>query len=605
MRALTDIETAILEANGCRCNDWTAVAVADGFSPASYRNVTFIGHIELGLTDGPTTTVDGIPYSPGITNATVKDTRVADNVVISNISGGIAGYDIAPEAVIVGCHAIYCDGTTDFGTGVEASVLDETGSRPIALGPWLTSQLAHGALTDPLFNQRYNAMAGRLAEGCRTTRGRIGARATVSGCQHIHNCHIGPGASLTGVSMLEHTTIDSSADNPATVGTGVIARHCVMLPGSTTGNSSHLTRCLVGEGAIADSLTAHDTLIFANSHLCNGEAAAIFAGPFTVSEHKSTLLIGGTFMMFNAGSGTNQSNHLYKLGPEYFGFTDRGVRAGSGSYILWPARIGAFTTVLGRHYGHPDTTGFPFSYLAEGNGGRSRLIPGIALERISVERDTRKWPSRDARKRCQGGDLVSFDALNPHTIAQIRHALETLRNHPANTDFDADGFYIAAKDIEKGIRRYSQALLRHYGRILATNPATSQATSTSPTGKPSTPAAIDWIDLGGLVTTRHLANTLSEQLCTTNTPGELAEALAQLESSTAALTQAAGIADALAYAGENFDSTDAMLEAYRQAERSHLTALIAEGEAEAQRTGKDFASTPLACQLKAQLADAE
>lgn len=90
-----------------------------------------------------------------------------------------------------------------------------------------------------------------------------------------------------------------------------------------------------------------------------------FAGPFTVTHHKSTLLIAGMFSFMNAGSGSNQSNHMYKLGPIHQGALERGAKTTSDSYILWPARIGAFSLVMGRHVNHPDTSDLPFSYLIE------------------------------------------------------------------------------------------------------------------------------------------------------------------------------------------------------------------------------------------------
>lgn len=85
-----------------------------------------------------------------------------------------------------------------------------------------------------------------------------------------------------------------------------------------------------------------------------------FAGPFTVTHHKSTLLIAGMFSFMNAGSGSNQSNHMYKLGPIHQGALERGAKTTSDSYILWPARIGAFSLVMGRHVTHPDTSNLPF-----------------------------------------------------------------------------------------------------------------------------------------------------------------------------------------------------------------------------------------------------
>ena len=49
----------------------------------------------------------------------------------------------------------------------------------------------------------------------------------------------------------------------------------------------------------------------------------------------------------NAGSGSNQSNHMYKLGPIHQGTLERGAKTTSDSYILWPARVGAFSLVMG------------------------------------------------------------------------------------------------------------------------------------------------------------------------------------------------------------------------------------------------------------------
>lgn len=72
----------------------------------------------------------------------------------------------------------------------------------------------------------------------------------------------------------------------------------------------------------------------------NGEACAIFAGPYTVTHHKSTLLIAGMFSFMNAGSGSNQSNHMYKLGPIHQGTLERGAKT-TDSYILLACKGGS------------------------------------------------------------------------------------------------------------------------------------------------------------------------------------------------------------------------------------------------------------------------
>ncbi len=114
-----------------------------------------------------------------------------------------------------------------------------------------------------------------------------------------------------------------------------MGRDFVASLGAKIGGSSIIERCFIGQSCHIDHLfSAHDSLIFANCNLENGEACAIFAGPFTVSSHKSSLLIAGHFSFLNAGSGSNQSNHLYKLGPIHQGVVERGSKTSSDSYNL-------------------------------------------------------------------------------------------------------------------------------------------------------------------------------------------------------------------------------------------------------------------------------
>ena len=159
-----------------------------------------------------------------------------------------------------------------------------------------------------------------------------------------------------------------------------------------------LHNCFVGQAVrIEKQFSAENCLFFANCFASHGEACSVFAGPYTVTHHKSTLLIAGLFSFFNAGSGTNQSNHLYKLGPVHQGICERGCKTGSNAYLVWPARVGAFSTIIGSHYLHFDTSSMPFSYLLEENG-RTILVPGTAIKSVGTVRDEHKWPQRDNRK---------------------------------------------------------------------------------------------------------------------------------------------------------------------------------------------------------------
>ena len=93
----------------------------------------------------------------------------------------------------------------------------------------------------------------------------------------------------------------------------------------------------VGQGVqLGKQFSSENSLFFANCEGFHGEACSIFAGPYTVTHHKSTLLIAGIYSFYNAGSGTNQSNHMYKLGPVHQGVLQRGSKNGSFSYMRWP-----------------------------------------------------------------------------------------------------------------------------------------------------------------------------------------------------------------------------------------------------------------------------
>ena len=152
-------------------------------------------------------------------------------------------------------------------------------------------------------------------------------------------------------------------------------------------DGAKVSECLVGQAVhVGKGFSAEASLFFANSYLDNGEACAVCAGPFTVSHHKSTLLIGSMSSFFNAGSGTNMSNHMYKLGPLHHGELERGCKTASGAHLVWGGRVGAFSMVMGKFDCHADLSAFPFSYLFH-TDGRTVLVPAINFFTVGTCRD--------------------------------------------------------------------------------------------------------------------------------------------------------------------------------------------------------------------------
>ena len=173
------------------------------------------------------------------------------------------------------------------------------------------------------------------------------------------------------------------------------------------------------------------------------------------------------FSFMNAGSGSNQSNHMYKLGPIHQGTLERGAKTTSDSYILWPARVGAFSLVMGRHVTHSDTSNLPFSYLIEQNN-TTYLVPGVNLRSVGTIRDAQKWPKRDKRTDPNKLDLINYNLLSPYTVQKMFKGREILLNlRKASGELsDIYSFHstkIRNSALVKGIRFYEIAIHKFLG----------------------------------------------------------------------------------------------------------------------------------------------
>ena len=267
--------------------------------------------------------------------------------------------------------------------------------------------------------------------------------------------------------------------------------------------------------------SASDSLFFSNCQEENGEACAIFAGPFTVTHHKSSLLIAGMFSFMNAGSGSNQSNHMYKLGPIHQGVLERGSKTASDSYVLWPSRIGAFSLVMGRHVTHSDTTNLPFSYLIE-QQNTTYLVPGVNLRSVGTVRDAQKWPKRDARKDPDRLDCINYNLLSPYTIQKMLKGIKLLQNLQYSSGELSDIYsYHSTKirnsSLKNGLRYYRTAITKFLGNSIISRlkdmPAGASDAQIREILKPSTPVGTGlWVDISGLIAPKGAVDELLDQI---------------------------------------------------------------------------------------------
>jgi carbonic anhydrase/acetyltransferase-like protein (isoleucine patch superfamily) len=500
-----------LEASGCRSNSWGSVFVKEPFNAERIQNVTFSGIVKMGLFNGIARERCGLPLQHGIRNAHIHNCTIADNVTITDITGFIANYDIGEGVVIRNCGHISTEGRTSFGNGTRVAVLNETGGREVPIWDRLTSHMAYIITLyrhRPVAIEVIERMIDHYAESVKSDRGEIGSGSYIAGCGTIKNVKIGNGAVIEDVSRLAEGSVNSSFRDPVFIGNDVIMDHFIICSGSKVNDAAVIDKCFIGQGCtLSKQYSAENSLFFSNCGGYHGEACSIFAGPFTVTHHKSTLLIAGIFSFMNAGSGSNQSNHMYKLGPIHQGIMERGSKTTSDSYVLWPSRIGPFTLVVGRHYHNVDTTQFPFSYLAEVNY-ESHLIPGINLRSVGTIRDAQKWPKRDARKDTRKLDQINFNLLSPFTVGKMMNGRELLRR--LMKDVSADQAYITfdrmkmkTSAAERGISLYQMGIDKFIGnsviKRLEGTDFKSDADIQARLKPESDKGTGDWIDMSGLI----------------------------------------------------------------------------------------------------------
>ncbi|MBN1349035.1 DUF4954 family protein [candidate division KSB1 bacterium] len=429
-RKLTNSEIDVLEKQGCRAQDWDSVSVKEGFKPDPVENVHFSGKIRLGTFEHPVQIDEGISVPAGIYRCTIQDCTIGDDVHISDVKH-LVRYDIADNVIIENIGSIVAAGESAFGNGTELEIINEGGGRELCMFDRMSAQIAYIIANyrhDETLIARLNEMIQSYVASKKATRGRLDSGVRIENCTQIRNVNIGEGAEIRGALRLSEGTISSTKADPARIGEGVIASDFILLTGSVVDGGAMLSRCFVGQGVqIGKQYSAENSAFFANSEGFHGEACSIFAGPYTVTHHKSTLLIAGQYSFYNAGSGTNESNHMYKLGPVHQGILERGSKTGSFSYLLWPCRIGAFTAVIGKHTSNFDTSNLPFSYITE-ERGKSILTPAMNLFTVGIRRDSAKWKARDRRKAQEKFDLIHFELFNPYIMEKIVQGIEILKS---------------------------------------------------------------------------------------------------------------------------------------------------------------------------------
>lgn len=524
IRELRPEEIATLQSQGCRAENWKNISVAVPFEPTYINNVRFSGVVVMGVFEEEFILPGGVKKHSGLGNVTLHNCMLGNNILIENVHNYIANYRIKDNCYIENTNMLLVEGDSSFGNNVKVSVLNETGGREVPIFNRLSAPLAY---VIALYRHRprligiLQKMIASYTKSLSGDYGEIAENVKIINAGTIRNVKIGAYTTIENCTRLENGTVNSNKNAPVYIGDSVIAQDFIISSGAVVADAAKIIRCFVGQAChVSHNFSAHDSLLFSNCSFENGEACAIFAGPFTVSMHKSSLLIAGMYSFLNAGSGSNQSNHMYKLGPIHQGIVERGSKTTSDSYILWPARVGAFSLIMGRHHHHSDTSDMPFSYLIE-KDDETYLVPGVNLRSVGTIRDAQKWPKRDKRTDTKDLDPINYNLLSPYSIQKMMKAVGILKDLQSLVGETSEIYYyqntrIKESSLKNALKFYGMAINKFLGNSLIKRLEGTPFKSIEEVRRQLAPTTKDgtgeWVDLSGLILPKDMLDELIEDI---------------------------------------------------------------------------------------------
>ncbi len=520
-RSLTSDEIEALKKNGCWAEDWTSVNVTEDFEPERLSHVRMYGEVNIGDLCGDLEVQDDFYCPCGIHNATLRNVTIGDLCLIENVGVYVSNYVIGDSCHIANIGKMEWIHGEGCGEGNLISVLNEAGKGNVTLFCELTSQLAAFMVRHDSDRELKRKMEKLVEENIAKREnvdtsheyewGIIGDGVSITNTKEITNCAIYNECVVENATALQYCTL-GSIYGEVYISDDVCLDSCIVDQNASISSGARLTNCYVGESCkISNGFTATASLFFANSEMHCGEACAAFCGPFSASHHKSSLLIGGMFSFYNAGSSTNFSNHAYKMGPIHWGELERGSKTASGSYLFMPAHIGAYSVVLGKVMNHPSTSCLPFSYIF-GEGDKTIIIPGRNFVSYGFYRDIHKWPERDMRPIDNRQSIINHDWLSPYSIQGViegKRILEKLRLSQEDFSVSAqedpkeytwNGLTIPAKALHDGIRYYDALIKMFLAKALEDGKQHGACDEDySPLLDCATGESDEWSDLAGLL----------------------------------------------------------------------------------------------------------
>jgi hypothetical protein len=436
-RAVDQKLRAALESNGNTSSDWSKVRVAAGFDPSRVRNCTFAGEVTLGRFDSEGELAPSVRMPSGVYNARVVNSVIGDNALIADTKL-VANYLVGRNATLFANGVLYASPPCCFGTGRNLSVAVETGERDVKVFAEITVATAARMATshgDKAFVKAYESLVASYVKEISGARGFIGEGVVLRNCPKVQDAFIGPRAVVDGATLIENSSLLSSAEEATRVGGGALVVDSILQWGCHVDSMAIIQSSVLCEHSGAERHgKVTESILGPNTSVGEGEVTASLVGPF-VGFHHQALLIAAFWPegKGNVAYGTNVgSNHTSRL-PDQEIRPGEGAFFGLGANIKFPSDLSRapYTIIATGVTTLPQKVFFPFSLinvptasLPSISPGYNEIVPAWVLDRniFMVMRNEHKYITRNRAKRLK----FSPEVFRPEIVDMMVYARKEL-----------------------------------------------------------------------------------------------------------------------------------------------------------------------------------
>ncbi|MCX8040221.1 MAG: DUF4954 family protein [Planctomycetota bacterium] len=488
LRPLTAQEIAVMEAAGCRADDWRQVQVAEDFDCFRVRRTTFRGRCCIGRCAGDLEVLPGIRLPSGISDSTLIDCQIGNGCVIEGVRFAAKAV-IEREAVLLDVGSLTGSGQATYGCAQAPSLGIETGGREVPF--WAAMTVDDAALIARCRADGAGQSAVREAHAAYlaairspVTWVRRGAR--ILHTERVHDAWIGAAAVIHHALEVVDTAVLSSSEEPTRIAGGATVQRALLQHGVVVDGGSIVRESAILEHAsVVDHACVIGSLIGPNTHVAKGEITASLVGPFVGFHHQSLLIAafwpeGKGNIAYGAMVGSNHTGRA----PDQEIWPGEGTFWGLGCAIRQPADFSEapYTVIQMGCSTLPQKVRFPFSLisvpaepLAEEDDHVPRayneIVPAWVLcaNAYGLARAEMKFAARDRSRRHR----IEYLVLRPDTMRLVRAARDRLRAVSGDRrvwlESEIEGLgknFLREENRRKAIRIYEQAMLRYALRIL-------------------------------------------------------------------------------------------------------------------------------------------